>query len=122
MSGRRLAGAVQGQRPGGSDRNGLQESAGTGYRFKGQPDWYPAGGVHRDPGIVVSRDPSLEVERRISEYARLALQGLTQRRIAAEMGMSVSRIQEYSREVRLRAKESGRGLRAQLEHAARSAS
>lgn len=107
-------GPVPGYRPEGSSRNGLSLE-GKPYRFKGQADWDPWNGVHRNPAEVLATDGTVtekfaernaaQVERkaeRIAKFQQIREEDptLTLGEIAARMRLSYKTVQGYASELR----------------------
>lgn len=105
---------IRGSLPQATSRNGL-DLAGTPYRYRGHPGWYPEGGVHRDPlevapqqedgtGMTREQAAAMNAERRrrrLAEFEELWQgEGLGIGEAARRMGVSRKTGESYARELR----------------------
>jgi hypothetical protein len=91
-------GPVPGYRMG-SPRNGMPETLGGGYRFRGVENWDPYQGNHLDPSVVKEdKEPEDEPEKRQAPEARgrSRAEKLAEFCEARDAGFSVEDAAEYA--------------------------
>jgi hypothetical protein len=74
----------------------MPETLGSGYRFKGMPDWNPAGGVHLDASVV-KEEPRQAPEaaarsraEKLADYTEARDEGFTLAEAAELVGIAES--------------------------------